>query len=224
MKRKDRNKAPEISTPVDAQLYAAWIKYAFDRPTTWPLWCNDTNLVDFEAPPEILVAIFGQTFARSGIDLLVFSDAQVSHGLKYIFDNGVSNAFLAFADDELPERLRVHSIAQIKHLYRDCFAKRCANILSHLDEPGGEELNSLCYMLWDISPLLSSQDVLLEVLEDALYIPHDACIESALHGLGHLVDRRDRAEEIIDRFLARTPHLRPELMQYAKAARSGCVQ
>ncbi len=224
MKRKDKNSGQENQVKVDSALYDAWIKYLFDRPTTWPLWCDDIDLIDFTATPEEFVALIGETMRRSGTDLRAYSDAQVANGLKYIFYNSVSNTVFTLVQDVVDESARAHAVRQIKHLYRDCFAKRCANVLSHRDEPGSGELNIFCYMLWDESPLSSWQEVVLEVMEDALTIPNYACIESALHGLGHRTGDRSDVAAIIDNFLERTPQLRPELVNYAKAARAGCVQ
>ena len=84
-------------------------------------------------------------------------------------------------------------------------------------------------MWWDILRfILCSASLITEViptLRRQLTIPHDACRESALHGIGHL--RRDypeyeqRLSGIIDDFLASTPRLRRELIAYAAQARRG---
>jgi hypothetical protein len=60
-----------------------------------------------------------------------------------------------------------------------------------------------------------------------------ACIESALHGLGHALDGiRDHdsaneyrliRENIVDRFLSDRPGLSTELRTYALAARTGMI-
>ena len=66
---------------------------------------------------------------------------------------------------------------------------------------------------------------LLDVMRHTLALPHDACRESALHGLGHW-HRASPAEtaDIIDGFLARNEGIRDELRRYALAARCGCIQ
>jgi hypothetical protein len=57
-----------------------------------------------------------------------------------------------------------------------------------------------------------------------LALPHDACRESALHGLGHWHHAYpDQTADIIDEFLARNEGIRDELRRYAMAARCGCV-
>ncbi len=65
-------------------------------------------------------------------------------------------------------------------------------------------------------------DPIFEVLEYALTSSHPACIESALHGLGHLHNHHpSRVEALIDGFLARAAS--SELISYAQEARKGRV-
>lgn len=69
------------------------------------------------------------------------------------------------------------------------------------------------------------KDVVLDVMEDALYIPNDACIESALHGLGHRYSQDEiKVPDIIDRFLSKAKNLNPDLRIYAQSAKTGCIQ
>jgi hypothetical protein len=63
----------------------------------------------------------------------------------------------------------------------------------------------------------------LVVMQRLLAIPHDACRESALHGLGHRRMYYPQVTQFIDEFLRRTPDLRPELLDYAERARVGRV-
>ena len=66
---------------------------------------------------------------------------------------------------------------------------------------------------------------MLSVLRRLLAIPHDACRESALHGLGHWqLEYPEAAAEIIDEFLEASNDLRSELIAYAEQARIGCIQ
>jgi hypothetical protein len=201
-------------------LYEQWIRTLFDRPNTERPWYWRSD-IDIEASDEQKVILIGQTLRRCGVDLTRFTDRQVSDGLNYIFNNSISNTVFLLCQKGVAEELRVDTVRQMKHLYRDCFARRCSPALSHWSESAGP-LNGVCYMLWEVSPLTSWKDVVLEVMEDALYVPHDACIESALHGLGRRDSRdRTRVAGIIDRFLAKTKRLRPELRAYAMSARQG---
>jgi hypothetical protein len=88
-------------------------------------------------------------------------------------------------------------------------------------------------MWWDTFPSLglagdaglsAMQAAALSAMEDILDIDSVACQESALHGLGHWnTVTPERVAGIIDAFLLRNPGARPELVTYARAARSGCV-
>ena len=60
-------------------------------------------------------------------------------------------------------------------------------------------------------------------LRAILAIPHDACRESALHGIGHWVRHYSQLADIVDQFLSGTPGLRPELVTYAESAKAGNV-
>jgi hypothetical protein len=203
-------------------LYEQWIRNLFGQPDTSQERYRDSD-IDIGASKEQKVTLIGKTFLRSGVDLTRFTDQQVCNGLNYIFNNSCSDTVYLLCQKGVAEELRIDTVRQMKHLYRDCFAKRCSPSLGHLSESAGP-LNGCCYMLWDVSPLTSWNGVVLEVMEDALYVPHDACIESALHGLGHrYFDDKARVPGIIDRFLDQTKGLRPELREYARAARQGMV-
>ena len=88
-------------------------------------------------------------------------------------------------------------------------------------------------MWWDILPLIGHpgkpefaklDQAALTVMEECLALPSVACQESALHGLGHWnMYFPSEVQSIIDSFLKSEKNLRPELLQYAKSARSGCV-
>jgi len=64
----------------------------------------------------------------------------------------------------------------------------------------------------------------LDVLRFALSSPNPACVESALHGLGHMHYKIPRqVEQIVQSFLAK-PHIQNEdLLQYARNASYGYV-
>ena len=178
----------------------------------------------FEATRDQLVDLIGETFRRSGTDLLPFSEAQVDDGLNYIlFPSGSDNVFSICQKGVALEK-RMDAVLSMKTLYLDCYAKRCAPVLSHLNEPGSNALNHTCYMLWDESPLRSWNSVVLDVMQAALYLPNIACVESALHGLGHRAHQDPpTVAKIIDTFIRKSSGLRPELRAYALMARDGNV-
>lgn len=112
-------------------------------------------------------------------------------------------------------------------------AVRCSPHLSNLDEGPSNPLNYACFMWWDPDPFYANTKKperrefdaeVLRLFPQLLAIPHDACRESALHGVGHWQADYPSLEGVVDEFLARTPHLRPELVHYAKCAKIGMVQ
>lgn len=229
--KKDKPLAqPALSPP----RYAAWLKFVFDRPLTPNGWYFDLNEPDFGGSATEIAELVACTLENCGRDLAGYSDAQVYHGLSYIFSNACSNTVFALMDETVPAALRLRAIAAIKVLYRDCFTPGCAPVLCHLDEPGANALNPVCYMLWDMSPLghwegrqdkVEFYGAVVEVMEEALTSDNPACVESALHGLGHAQPYfTDKVVAAISAFQRRNVYVSPLLKDYAQYARSGCVQ
>ncbi len=115
-----------------------------------------------------------------------------------------------------------------------CFA-RCILHLSHFrePEPGVGVLNVVCYMWWDIFPLVGQpedstrreiDEACLSVMETTLELPSIACQESALHGLGHWgLSYPGRCQGIISTFIQRHTNVRGDLLRYAERAKEGNI-
>jgi hypothetical protein len=213
--------------------YHAWLKHVFDRPVHDPAWYFDIDAPEFQADAKTITELVTRTMLRSGTDLLAYSNGQVNQGLHYIFNNACSNTVFAILDETVPFEQKVAAIRSIKLLYKDCFTPRCAPVLGHLDETGANPLNAICYMLWDVTPLTywekrerkdEAYAAILDVLKFALRSTNPACVESALHGLGHMHYKVSRqVEQIVQRFLSK-PHIQNEyLLHYAKNAHRGYV-
>jgi hypothetical protein len=213
--------------------YTEWLSHVFDHPVTSPEWFFSSDEPEFEATSEDLVELITHTMSNCMNDLSRFSEGQINDGLHYIFHNSCSNVVFAVMDTKVSIAKRVEAIRSIKHLYTGCFEPRCAPVLSHIDEAGGNRLNNICYMLWDVTPLAywegqKDKDLfyreVLEVLRVALGSRNIACVESALHGLGHVQPYREKpATELIQKFLRQNPKLRKELRAYAENASIGYV-
>lgn len=203
--------------------YETWLNRVFGGSA------NQTPNVGVE--PVAFTEYFKRTLSQSGTDLLKFSDKQVNSGLWQLFSS--AGLVHVLKEPNVPLKLRTSSILAIKALYSDCFMQRARPILAHLGEPGGSPVNSICYMLWDITPIgiwgtveyCSYFDLAIEVLEYSLYLPHVACVESALHGLGHLGGgKSERVQLVIDKWKTQTKVGSPELITYAQNAHKGSVQ
>lgn len=92
--------------------------------------------------------------------------------------------------------------------------------------------NDACYMWWDILAIVGKPEEteragfdaeVLRVFRRLLSIPHDACRESALHGVSEWQPYYPSVEGVVDDFLAHTPGLRPELLSYAQRGKVGRV-
>jgi hypothetical protein len=215
--------------------YYEWLKHFVDRPTTengWYFYVEDTH---FDADEIELNLLITHTLENCGKDLTVFSDSQINYGLMYIFNNSCSDIVFALMSDDVPAEIRLRAIDSIKILYEDCIAPRCAPLLGHINELGSNPINEICYMLWDASPLSWSEskpspereifyNAVIDVLEEALTSKNPACVESALHGLGHIQSSCiEPVTEVIKNYL-KNVSVSTQLTTYAKQAILGNVQ
>lgn len=210
--------------------YEEWLAFVFGRTA------EDDDPFNMEwafaAPPHDVADLMRSTFLHSGRDLTAYTDRQVSVGLQALLFSNFADFAHVVAGADVNDMLKTEVVKSLTPLYRDCLTKRCPPVLGHRNESADNPLEFLTYMLWDVSPFdvmalrsSSGTDALLEVLTAALRLPNDACIESALHGLGHFPrPLRHRAETAIDDWLAERPAVRDELLAYARAARTGCIQ
>lgn len=221
--------------------YREWLEHCFGRLVPYEeigIDLHDPDLSEpFEVADDELVALFEVGMRRSGADLAGFSDEVVGQGLSYLLNSAFSNFAYRIRTAEVPRERKANAIGAMRHLYRDVLSPRCRPALGHLAKAGGYDSSALafiCYMLWDVCPLGYWPDdegdgpvarAALAVMADALESSNPAVVESGLHGLGHAHGASPAAvERAIDAFLARRSDLRPELIAYARAARSGCIQ
>ena len=216
--------------------FEGWLKYVFDHPVPaggQSEWYWDLERDHWNEVPADAIRFMTQAFEGAAELLGPYSDAQLNQGLWFLANNACSNHMLALLDDSLPWSARGRCVDSIYRLYEQCFAKRCSPHLCHLDEPGANPLNAVCYMWWDIIPIAGKPDdparrqldqAILKVMESTLQLDSIACRESALHGLGHWqMYYPDQVREIIDSFSLRHPQLPEKLGTYMKAAYIGCV-
>jgi len=215
--------------------YHDWIDYVFDHavPFYEEPWYHGSDEDWWRPRPAQAIEYLTRLFENPEPLADQFADSQIGQGLYYLIDNG-AGAYCAFLiDGSVPIEARVACIEAMQPLFARLFQPRCAPVLSHLDEPGGDRLNQVCYMWWDIIPLAASSkprqpdpihEASLSVMHDTLRLPNPACQENALHGLGHWAHAYPEfTAATIDAYLAANPTLRPELVRYAQAARAGCV-
>lgn len=222
-----------VQSPLPRGSLSEWITHVFDHPVADPRWYWADDAPVWEGTPDQIANFIADAFERSGDLLARFSDAQLDQGFWYLVSNSCSEFMYCLVDPLIPQSSRFRALRSFVPLFEQVMACRCSPHLSHLDEKGANPLNSACYMWWDLLPIHGAPKdptraefdaEVIAVLESLLRIPQDACRESALHGIGHWVIYYPRAAEVVDDFLARSPELRPELVRYARAAKSGSVQ
>ena len=220
--------------------YEEWLEFVFDHPVSDPAWYWDEDGPEFEAPEMDQAILIGETFTYAGRDLARFSDAQVNQGLWFLSSPALSDYGFSVKSETVPLEIRLAAIRGIYPLYRDCFQRRCAEKLSHLDRVGGRndlnlrtDLNPICYMFWDVTPLgylkghadeVALRDAIFGILEQTLELPHLACKEAAIHGYGEIqYYYPEKVKEAMDRFLG-TEIADEDLRTYAENAREGRIQ
>ncbi len=203
----------------------AWLAFLFDRPVGGDRWYWAPDVVFPQLRPEESLRLAASCFENAEATLRPFSDAQLNVGLWALAESGISSYLTGLSEPSVPSELCERVLESFVPLFRAVMAERCTPTLSHLNENPASPLNEVCYMWWDLLPLYGQPLAparaaidarALSVMEQILAIPHDACRESALHGLGHWAARYpSRVSGIVGPLLASGSSLRPELVRYA---------
>jgi hypothetical protein len=218
----------------DVDSLQTWIDHVFDHPVAEPSWYRspDHNNDDWHDSRPATIVHIAETLEQSGELLARFSDAQLDQGFWYLFCHHPPDFMGTLLDDGIPLAMRLRALKSFVPLFEQVMAVRCSSHFGCPDEDGVSALNSACYMWFDelldrFHPQRLRQaqleTELIATLGTILDVPHDACRESALHGIGHWVTHYPELADVVDRFLSGNPSLRPELVAYAKYARAGQV-
>ena len=217
----------------DSSSLARWIEYVFDHGVTDTAWYWAEDAPEWEGPSGQVATHIAETFENSGRSLARFSDEQLNQGFWFLVGGASQEFMFALVDPGVPSPSRFRALRSFVPLFEQVMAARCSPHLSHLDEPGANPLNSACYMWWDILPIDGCPEEparagfdaeVLVVLRRLLAIPHDACRESALHGISEWSIYYPQVSGIVEEWLGCAPGLRPELVSYAQLAKVGNVQ
>ena len=212
--------------------HSDWIAHVFDHPIAEPAWHWSSDAPRWDGSEADTAAFLAEMGERSGQLLARFTDAQLNQGFWYLLSPSCSSFLFSLVAPEVPLPGRLRALRSFLPLFQQVMAVRCSPHLSHLDEQPASPLNSACYMWWDLIPIHGRPDLperaavdaeVLRLLPRLLAIPHDACRESALHGIGHWQIYYPELTSVVDDFLERAPRLRPELVAYARAAREGAI-
>lgn len=212
--------------------YQEWIQFLFDHDESQGDWRFDSNLKEIRVTEIQIVDFVTRMFENFEKDVAKYSDWQIGMGLDYVFNGSCSDFAFALRDKPAPLEKRLAAIQSLKLMYAHCFETRCEPVLGHWDERGNS-LNHICYMLWDVTPLdyfegnpdgQGIHGAVIDVMKYALSLSNIACIESGLHGLGHLTFHNPQAAQIIQAFIKNAKGLDSRLLSYAQAAQTGYIQ
>ena len=214
--------------------FEEWVVHVFDHEGSGPEWYFDPDCDFWDGPADNTIEYITRLFTDPMRYLQSYTDEQLGRGLWFLVSNGASDQMFALLDSAVLLETRLKCVRSFCDLFGKLFAKKCSSHLSHVDEPGANPINVVCYMWWDLFPVAGSPDdaagqalnrTILDVMEHSLNLDSIACQESALHGLGHWMRTyQEQVHEIIDSFLAGHPAVRPELQNYARQARDCCIQ
>jgi hypothetical protein len=217
-----------------------WIIFVFDHPVSNydPIWYYGIHFADpvrdTDLYPQTAIDYVIRLFESPVEPLAPYSDEQINQGLWFLVSNGGGDYLRVLEELTVTFEDKQRLVESVYSMYEKLFAERCTPTLSHRDEADSNPMNLICYMWWDLygvffrytgEPLLQKLDeISLGILEKILYLEHDACIEGALHGLGHATyEYPERVDKIIATFLKNQQNLRPELKNYALSAQGGCI-
>lgn len=195
-------------------------------------WSFDLG-ADWWAPePRTGINYLTRLFATGAQVLRYFSDVQIAQGLTGLVNTMAVGDQPWMRDPVTPAAERAAVWPAIAIFFEEVLAPRCVPILGHLAREAPPPIDTVTYMWWDSFPGFANpddpdrhlvDDSELVALERILSLDSTACQEAALHGLGHWVRREPRCAGVIDAYLSSGRTVPAELMQYARAARGGCI-
>ena len=162
-----------------------------------------------------------------------WSDSKMAKGIKHLYGSGSS--YLIEVSRLPPCREVSDFFDSVPQLYENLFEVRCSRYYSHLDSgpDHANPLNGPCYMLWDMdcgidsfrfSKVSSHIEDSIRILERLATSTHPATIESAIHGLGHMIGSfRGRCQPPLE-YLASRADISVELRDYANNALNHYIQ
>lgn len=223
------------SVGLNPDLYAAAIRYLFDRPVPdkkgqeWYWWETDP---EFEATPLEWTHIQTVLFANAGAHLAPYSDDQVGMGLNHVMSNNAGDIPHRVNDPSVPLADAMQMMHVLPNLWRECLGPRLESAPSAIGSRG-DRLYFVSYMWFDVWPTFWAnrhvpewRDAMWRVWCEMLALPWREAKVSALHGIGHEGVHLNRPKELqthMDAFIQSVTH-DDELKNYAQAAAMGQVE
>lgn len=215
--------------------YEEWVRHVFDHPAQAPEWWHDAGLYeegdrwDEESDPALTLSYLTRLFEQPEELIERYTVGQIDQGLYYLVNNGCSDHMFVLRDESIAWEDRRRCVLAMIPLYRKLMAPVFGNALGHTRQGWADDRgvsNIACYMWWDVMPPFDGfDDDVLHVFEEVLKLESEACLESALHGLGHWqMYMPERVISIVKKFLAARTDISYTLRAYAFRAAVGDVQ
>lgn len=217
--------------------FPTWFDQIFNNPGDRKWFWDDSREIWNETHNPALALDYVITLFEDPAFLAEnYTLSQIDDGLYYIIWNGLSHYMLHVLDESLPWAQRRRCIASFVPLFEKLIAPVYGDLrggVALTEESAGHYLNFTCFMWWDVIPLWEGTDIseyddyvntVFGVFEACLAMPSEACVESALHGLGHWYHGfPERVPNTVDAFLKHA-QISESLREYARHARLGMVQ
>lgn len=209
--------------------YEHWRQEIFGNPPGSDPVATDLSEEVYALPSDQSLSYIDQCLVDSTI-AEVFTKEQIGFGLQVIYSNACSNLPRCYLQAGSEQR-RCEAIRNLRYLYVNYFEPFCVSPVRRVgyDLEDGE-IGYLCYMFWDIFVLYpgnatrSMIEAAIGVMKEGLSSRNDNCIVSAIHGLGHWAAAVPSAVQILESWLLQPSTVNPEIHNYAKQAKSGCIQ
>lgn len=194
-------------------------------------WYFEDSYIEVPFGPSDILNGAGYIFSNLQSVERAYSDRQIVLGLRFLIDASASDLPFLFFSENVDVKRRLDAIIRMQDVFQYWFEFKCEPILSNGSRNLTNPINSLCYMWWDILPRhgipaqkFNSEidQAILDLLSKILQQSNVACVESAVHGLGHWhAGYPDEVEKI---FLDGKKHVPIELNDYLLKAKVGHIQ
>ena len=185
------------------------------------------SLRALEHDAGLTVDVLLKAFREFDSHLAGYAPWQVATGFNFIFNNSLSNLAFALKSPARPATTRAAVVTSLRSVFDRVFEPHCERVLCHLDR-SSSELNRICYMFWDVTPILhfGVEEIRREcfsLMKHCLGSSNPAVVESAIHGLGHNALKDPHARDLVDAYIRRPGLREPDLVAYARRARTGMI-
>jgi hypothetical protein len=211
-------------------IYETWKNEVFGmNENSCPI---ESEMIDeaYSLNENLILDYIDKSLTDSSIHNL-YSPKQIGIGLNIIYSNCCSDysfSYLNFSDEE---RI-ISSIKKLKFLYQNFFEKYCNSPVNEIGDSTDNRLDYICYMFWDLFVLYpKSENITKKIIEASVQVmsqqllsKNDNVVVSALHGLGHWASDCPEIKNIIDKWLKNPTTSNKVIHDYAKVAKTGCIQ